>query len=175
VSRDGIHWERPDRRPYIGLGLAGEADSHSTYTGLGFVRRGNEIYQYYAGGAGDHAAIGSAPSALMRVAQRLDGFVSANAGPQGGEFVTPPLIYSGRELRLNIDTSAMGTARVELLGPLGAPATGCELRNAEPIITNDVGHLVRWRNGSDVSKFQGIPVALRFVLSNARLYSFQFV
>src|SRR5262245_30415025 len=81
VSRDGIAYDRPERRPYIDLGLAGSRDSGSIYMLVGMLRHGNEIYQYYSAypfthagyrGLSDESSIG----AIIRVAQRLDGFVS---------------------------------------------------------------------------------------------------
>ena len=38
VSGDGLNWERPDRRPYIPLGLETEWDGGMTYAGLGMIR-----------------------------------------------------------------------------------------------------------------------------------------
>jgi hypothetical protein len=109
------------------------------------------------------------------VAQRLDGFVSANAGAAGGEIATPLLAAAGRTLRLNIDTGAMGTARVELRDARGVPIPGYELRNCEPVIANDTAHEVRWRGGPDLGAHLGAPLALRIALHNARLYALQFV
>jgi hypothetical protein len=175
VSRDGTHFDRPSRRPYVDRGLPGEADSHNVYLGLGFIRRGHEIYQYYSGGAGDHGASGPARSALMRVTQRLDGFVSADADGQGAELQTPPVVFSGSSLQINIDTGAMGTARVELRRPDGTAIPGYELRDCEAVIANDPAYPVRWRNAPSVAPLAGQPVVLRFELSRARLFAFQFV
>ena len=47
VSRDGIQWDRPDRRPYFPMGLPDEWDRWLTMMGVGIVRRGNSLYQYY--------------------------------------------------------------------------------------------------------------------------------
>jgi hypothetical protein len=175
VSRDGIGFDRSDRRPYVGRGLPGEPDSANVYMGIGFVRRGHEIYQYYGGGAGDHGSGKPAASAIMRVAQRLDGFVSANADATGGEIVTPLLAVAGRALRLNIDTAAMGTARVELRDPEGVPIPGFELRNCTPVIANDTACEVRWRGGPDLGAHAAKPLSLRITLHNARLFALQFV
>lgn len=175
VSRDGIRFERPDRRPYVGRGLPGDPDSHNVYMGIGLIRRGQQIDQYYGGGAGDHGGGGPAPSALMRVTQRLDGFVSANAAAEGGEFETPPLVFSGAGLRLNIDTGAMGSARVEVRRPDGTAVPGFGLGNCETVIANDTARQVRWRENPSLAGVAGTPIVLRFVLTNARLFAFQFV
>ena len=80
ASRDGIHFDRYDRRPYYAGGLPGDKDSHGSYTGLGMLRKGREIFMYYTGTSLDHAsAQNQEPNAVFLAAQRLDGFVSANA------------------------------------------------------------------------------------------------
>ncbi len=55
TSRDGIHWKRLDRKPYVGLELDGTSLSGSIYMGVGMLRVGNEIYQYYGGSKFTHA------------------------------------------------------------------------------------------------------------------------
>jgi hypothetical protein len=137
------------------------------------IRRGNEIYQYYGGGASDHGGGERGGSAIFRTVQRLDGFVSATAGVEGGELTTPLVRFTGRTLRLNVDTSASGLARVEVLDPGGLPAPGFELRNCRPIVANDTAYTVAWAGGSDLSAL-GSPIALRIELRSAHLYAFEF-
>ena len=72
-----------------------------------------------------------------------------------------------------MDTSASGSARVEVLDAAGLPVPGFELRNSRTIIANDVDHAVSWNSGADLSRIQG-PVSLRVELRNAHLYAFQF-
>jgi hypothetical protein len=169
ASRDGIRFERYDRRPYYPGGLSGDRDSHGSYTGLGMLRRGDEILMYYTGTTLDHgSAQEPEPNAVFLAAQRLDGFVSADAGLDGGEIVTPPLEFRGDQLRLNIDTGAMGTASVQLDSADGRTA------HSEPVLANATNYLVRWRSGSP-REFQGKPVRLRFSMRRARLFAFQFV
>ena len=43
----------------------------------------------------------------------LHRFISATSAWEGGSLTTPPLLFSGSRLELNLDTSAMGVARVE--------------------------------------------------------------
>ncbi|MBL8174197.1 MAG: hypothetical protein JNK48_05980 [Bryobacterales bacterium] len=162
VSRDGIAFDRMDRRAYVPLGLSGDYDSHNAFLGLGMIRRGGEIFQYYAGGGTDHASSQPGRSALLRLVQRLDGFVSAGAGTAGGEFVTPLLRGGGGRLLLNIDTGATGSAWVEALGEgLSVPS--------ERIVANGTAFEVKF-----IHALPAQPLRLRFKLDNARLYAFQF-
>ena len=174
VSRDGIRWNRLERKPYVGLGVEGEVDTQQIYLGLGMIRRSHELLQYYGGFNTEH---NSTPKdcALFLAVQRLDGFVSANAPNDGGEFVTPPLRFQGSRLELNVDTSAMGEALVELQSAAGVPIPGYELRQCRRIITNSVAHAVRWEQNTEVTKLQEQPVRLRIRMRGARLFAFQFV
>ncbi len=169
ASRDGIRFERYDRKPYYPGGLPGDADTHGSYTGLGMLRRGSEIFMYYTGTTLDHgAATEREPNAVYLAAQRLDGFVSADAGLDGGEIATPLVTFRGEQLQLNIDTGAMGTAWVKL-----ESADGREIES-DRILANHTHHPVRWRTGSP-SEFQGKPARLRISMKRARLFAFQFV
>jgi len=111
---------------------------------------------------------------LRRYSIRLDGFVSLNAPYSGGELVTKPLMFAGRQLVLNYATSAAGSIKVEIQDAAGKPIPGFTLDDAEELYGDTTAQLVSWNNGADVSKPAGNPVRLRFVLSDADLYSFQF-
>ncbi|GMV98206.1 MAG: hypothetical protein HRF43_17490 [Phycisphaerae bacterium] len=192
-SRDGLHWERFDRRPFIPLGLKGDFDCYSTRVIYGMVpdRAGREIYMYYRGSDWLHgwdrnernrelltkAGVGADQdvTTLSRVVLRRDGFVSVRAGVRGGEFVTPPVTFTGRRLVINADTSATGTIRLELQSPGGEPIPGYALADADIIHTcNEINRVVKWKGGSDLSRLAGKPVRVRFVLKSADLYAFQF-
>lgn len=192
ASRDGIEWLRYDRRPFIELGMKGEQDSKSLYMVLGLVPalNGREMYLYYRGSDRLHgwgyqpqsdilskAGLESSgqPDAMTRVVLRRDGFISVRGGYAGGEFTTPLLLFEGNELVLNINTSALGTARVEFLDELGNPIPGFRLQDCDRIHTsNEINRPVTWNRRSDVSRLAGRPVRVRFVLSDTDLYAFQF-
>lgn len=185
VSRDGLQWSRPSREPYFPMGLADEWDRWYTVMGPGMVRRGNYLYQYYysSGRTHDSASVRAeyaenvpqeALGGIGVLRQRLDGFVSADADHTGGWLETPPLVFSGKHLRLNIDTGAMGTAHVELRDAAGQPIAGHTLADCEEIGGNYIDQRVYWRGNSDVSALAGQPVRLYFQLMRAKLFAFQF-
>ncbi len=177
VSRDGLQWNR-FREEYISPGLIGESDGGSMYMSVGMVRRGDEIYQYYSAYPfthGDYKFSDSCTqSVLCRSIQRLDGFACVTAGPEGGEFTTPPIIFEGNRLTLNIDCGAMGEAWVEILAADGSAIEGYTLEDSVSVDRNATAQEVWWHNGPDVSKLAGKPVHLRFKLRAARLFAFQF-
>lgn len=47
ISRDGKQWDRVDRQAYMSLGHNDWWDRGRTMLGLGMVRHGNDVYQYY--------------------------------------------------------------------------------------------------------------------------------
>lgn len=115
-----------------------------------------------------------AASKLRRFTLRTDGFVAAAGPPRGGELLTKPLRFAGRELRLNLATSAAGSARVEVQETGGQPIPGLELDSCEEIYGDELERTVRWSGGSDLSRLAGQAVRLRFVLRDADLFALRF-
>ena len=109
-----------------------------------------------------------------RYTLRLDGFVSVNAPLAGGELITRPFTFSGKELEINYSTSAAGQVRVEMQDAEGRPLPGFTLEDCEPIWGDHVARTVKWKAGSDVSAQAGKPVRLRFEMSDADLFSLRF-
>jgi hypothetical protein len=108
------------------------------------------------------------------VKQRLDGFVSADADYKGGRLRTPPVVFKGGKLRLNIDTGSAGTAFVELQDAEGKPFPAFALADCEEIAGNFIDQAIYWKGKSDVSSLAGRPVRLHIQLKRAKLYAFQF-
>jgi hypothetical protein len=191
-SRDGIQWQRYDHRPFVGLGMKGEFDSARIYMVYGVVPATNdrELYMYYLGTSAPHGwdrndqnnrlltAAGLAPAgpnAISRVVLRRDGFVSVRAAFNGGEFTTPPLRFAGEQLLLNVNTSAGGELRVEILDAQGQPLPGYALRDCDLVHTaNEISRVMKWKGESSVKDLAGKPVRLRFVMRALDLYAFQF-
>lgn len=183
VSRDGVRWERPDRRPYFPMGLPDEWDRWLAMMGVGMVRRGNALYQYYwSSGRMHDAAIlrpeydKSAPTrgGIGALRQRPDGFISADFAHTGGTLTTPPLLFGGSHLRLNIDTGGMGTAFVEIRDDQGRPIPGFALADCEEIGGNFLDTPVRWKGKADLSALRGRPVVLHVSARRAKLFALQF-
>jgi hypothetical protein len=192
ASRDGINWERYDRRAFVPLGMKGELDWASTRVIWGLVPdvSGREMYLYYRGSDWLHgwdrdernkrllkeAGLDASQNiaVISRVASRLDGFVSVRGAYTGGEFTTPVLKFAGKKLTLNLDTSAAGIVKVEVLDAQGQPIEGFSLDDCDLIHTcNEIDRVVTWKRNSDVSPLAGKPVRLRFTIRDADLYAFQ--
>jgi hypothetical protein len=117
---------------------------------------------------------GQPTSHLRRYSLRLDGFAAVAAPYGGGELLTRPLTFAGKELVLNFATSAAGGIRVEIQDASGKPVPGYALADAAETIGNELERVVRWKSGGDVRPLAGKPVRLRFVMRDARLYALQF-
>jgi len=185
VSREGIKWQRPDRGPYVPLGMNGQWDSKFLMIGVGLVRQDNFLYQYYCGVDLSHGGTRHMKDEkerakwrrwgkIGRVVQRLDGFCSADAAYEGGWLETPPIVFTGNQLELNINTSAAGLARVAILDADRKPIPGYTLEDCPEIMDNDVAHVVSWKGNSSISALAEKPVRLRFEMRSAKLYAFQF-
>jgi hypothetical protein len=111
---------------------------------------------------------------LDRYVLRTDGFASVNAPFAGGEFVTRPLIFAGRECIVNFSTGAAGGLRAEIRDATGAPVPGFALSDAVEQVGDEIERPLAWKNGRDVSALAGRPVSLRFVMKDADLYSLRF-
>ena len=179
TSRDGIHWSRHDRRPFVPLGMAGQWDSRQAYMCTGLIEMGDELWMYYAGMDYSHAEDAiidpqGRAGGICRLRLRRDGFVSADAPYTGGELTTVPLVFEGNRLVLNVETGAGGSVQVAILNQDGKPVPGFGRDDCVRIEGNDIRKVVAWKDGPDLGSLVGKPVTLRFVMRDAKLHSFQF-
>lgn len=113
-------------------------------------------------------------SLLRRYSLRLDGFVSVKAPLSGGELVTKPIVFSGKELALNFASSAAGDVRVEIQDEAGKAMPGFALAECPPVFGDSIERVVTWKGGADVSALAGKAVRLRFVLRDAEVFAYGF-
>jgi hypothetical protein len=169
-SRDGFHWDRRFREAFIRPGLDRLNWMHrSNMTAWGLLPTApGEISLYYS----EH--YNTPQNQLRRATVRTDGFASAHAPAAGGELVTHPLTFEGRELILNYSTSAAGSVQVEIEDADGRPLPGFALSDCPEIYGDEIERVARWKPGGDVGRLAGRPVRLRFVMKDADLYSLRF-
>ncbi|MBL9137262.1 MAG: hypothetical protein JNK85_15425 [Verrucomicrobiales bacterium] len=111
---------------------------------------------------------------LLRYTLRTDGFVSVRAPFGGGEMVTRPLRFAGREMILNFATGAAGGVRVEIQDQAGTAVPGFSLGDSVEQVGDEIERRVRWKAGSDVGALADRVVRLRFAMKDADLYSLRF-
>lgn len=111
---------------------------------------------------------------LRRFTLRIDGFVSVESPLGGGELITKPITFEGRNLVLNFSTSAAGSIRVEIQDANGKPIDGYTLADSTDVFGDTLERVVGWKAGNDIGALAGKPIRLRFVMKDADLYSIRF-
>jgi hypothetical protein len=171
-SRDGLNWNRTFMEAFLRPGRDVENwTSRATYLTRGVVQTGpDEMSVYWF----EHADHGPKDMRVRRGTLRLDGFISVNGPYAGGEMLTKPITFTGRQLVLNYSTSAAGSVQVEIQDEKGAVIPGYALTDCPEKYGDEIEGVISWKKGSSVSDLAGKPVRLRFVLKDADLYSMQF-
>jgi len=150
---------------------------------VGMAPNGPTISQYYIGMTNTHGegrvtvqtqvdrSVEKGDPLVLRLEQRMDGFVSADSSYTGGKLLTTPFELNADELKINIDTSASGSARAALIDESGAEIAGCRLEESDMIQCNDVAHTLSWRGSRDLSRMRGKRVRLLLKSRSAKLYA----
>ena len=180
VSRDLRHWDRPFRTPCVTRGKLGEWDCGFFVTSAEALRVGDEVWLYYGGSNYTHGTpclyqaegtgrgapfTGSIGLAIWTV----DRFVSADGPAEGGTLTTVPIVYDGTSLEINASARPGGAVSVELL-----EADGRLIESSLPMEGDNLRHCVRWQTPTDLARYAGAAVVLRFSIRNAQLFSFAF-
>ncbi|MEZ6060625.1 MAG: hypothetical protein R3C19_09705 [Planctomycetaceae bacterium] len=182
-SRDLRQWQRlGDRRPFIGPSPVGPDvwDRTQLLPPSSPVLRDDELWFYYTGikyrakpQDGDEKS-----GAVCLAVLRRDGFVSLDAGRDGGELVTRPLHVPNTQncrLVLNAQVADDGEITVAVLGPDDTPLPGFSFDDCLPLTGDDTDLVAAWKSATDLGRLPNQPLRLQFRLKNASLYSFRFV
>lgn len=175
-SRDGFHWDRPDRSSFI-KGTYNEGDWDRAFINIpqgGVLVVGDKLwfpYNAYSGIApnGSEGMYNGAGIGLATL--RRDGFASMEAVSTTGTLLTRPLTFSGKHLFVNVDCPG-GELRVEVLNEDGEVIEGLNAEACEPVRTDATLHKVSWASVEDLSGLEEQPVQFRFHVTNGKLYSF---
>ena len=169
-SRGGNSYTRTFMESFIrpGIGLQNWV-SRSNYPALNVVQTSDEEMSVYVNE--DYAQ----PTAhIKRYSLRIDGFASLSAKMNGGEVVTKPFTFTGKELEINYATSAAGSLKIEIQDENGKPIPGYSLENCEEIIGNEIKRIVSWSGNENVAPLSSKKVRLHIVMKDADLYALKF-
>jgi hypothetical protein len=176
-SRDGFHWDRPDRRAFIGATRKdGDWDRGYVHTTTGVcLVVGDELYFPYCAYSGiapdgKHRGMYTGASVGMAVLRR-DGFASMDAKDRTGTLTTRSVKFNGSRLFVNA-APAGGELRVEVLDEQGRVVPGFSREDCTPVSEDRTLQAVAWKGGADLSALRGRPVAFRFHLTKGSLYAF---
>jgi hypothetical protein len=170
TSRGGNRYDRTFLESFVRPGLGpNHWASRTNYPVLNVVQTGPEEMSLYI-----NRNYAQPTAQVHRYTLRLDGFAAVHAPYAGGEMITRPFTFQGRELEINYSTSAAGSIRVELQDASGQPLPGYTLGDAAEIVGDHLSRKVTWKTGADLSGLAGKPVRLRFVMKDADLFSLRF-
>ncbi|MDD4872319.1 MAG: hypothetical protein PHR77_17345 [Kiritimatiellae bacterium] len=174
-SRDGFHWDRPDRRPFcpisekMGEWNWGNMQSASDCC----LVIGDKLYFYVSGRAGKSFPCniidggGSTGLAILR----RDGFASMDAGAEEGVLTTRSVRFGGKLLFVNLD-APQGQLQAEVLDEKDQTIQPFTRLNCTVVSGNNTLVLVNWIGAADLTALKGKPVKFRFYLRSGSLYAF---
>jgi hypothetical protein len=179
-SRDGFHFDRPDRRAHISA-ERNEAWDRGYVQSVGTVCTvmGDELWFYYSGFRGnpDKKGVGWVQNGMYDEGAtglaklRRDGFASMDASGRTALLTTRPVQFSGKNLFVNLD-APRGSLRVCVLDSAGSVIEPYSFGNCVPLSADSTSVEVRWNGASDLSSQAGKPVRFQFELTRGSLYSF---
>ncbi len=171
-SRDGFHWHRPDRRPFIAAtrqeGTWDRAYLHTT-TGVFVVLDDQLVFPYCAySGIAPNGHRGMYTGGAIGIATlRRDGFASMRAENSPGTLTTRPVVFCGQHLFVNLAASGDGLS-VEMLD-----AAGNVLATSKRATGDQTKLRIQWTDRTDLAEFAKRPVRFRFRLTTGgHLYAF---
>lgn len=169
-SRDGFHWTRPSRTPFIPVSERYGDWNWANVQSAGGVTLvvGDRLYFYVMGWAGVRGTARPGRGHVGLATLRRDGFASMDGD---GQLTTRPVRFEGSHLFVNAK-APKGRLSVEVLDEAGRPVKGFTRRESIPLSVDSTIAQVRWKGGKDLSSLGGRPVRFRFHLENGSLYSF---
>ncbi len=193
ASRDLLHWERlGGRQPVIARGDPDAFDSHMIFYHSYPLAVGDEWWVYYVGFNEGHTARSCYDEAMRQqyhadvkagrrhfpaiglAKVRREGFVSRDAGADGGTLTTRLLQAGGSRLEVNAAVAAGGALTVEVQDEQGATLPGFAAADCTPVTGDSLRHAVQWGDRRGDDGWMERPVRLRFQLRDAALYAFRF-
>src|SRR5262249_59205795 len=132
-SRDGFHWHRPDRRPFIPVSeKEGDWNWGNVQSAGGCcLVVGDRLYFYVSGRKGVKGSTASGECTTGLAVLRRDGFASLDAGRDGGTVTTRTVRFSGKHLFVNL-AATEGSLRAEVLDEKGEPIAPFTKENCIP-------------------------------------------
>jgi len=181
-SRDGFHWSREWRQPFIGVSdRQGDWNWGNVQSAGGVcLVVGDRLHFYVSGRAGVPGTSMPGECSTGLATLRRDGFASVSDQWPAGvarpvtaaphQLTTRPLRFSGSALFVN--ASSDGEIRVEVLDRAGRVIAPFTKEQCQPIVGDGTRLPVQWRGQTGLSALRGETVRFRFTLTRARLFAF---
>lgn len=181
-SRDGFHWSRVWREPFIPVSdRQGDWNwANVQSAGGGCVIVGDRLFFYVSGRAGVPGTSLPGICSTGVATLRRDGFASLSdewpargarrASVAPGTMTTRPMKFSGGQLFVNADVR--GALRIEVLDQEGRTIAPFTAERCVEIKGDSTRHRVHWGEEAALQRVAGQTVRFRFRLAGARLFSF---
>ena len=181
-SRDGFHWSREWREPFIGVSERQGDWNWANVQSAGGVCLivGDRLHFYVSGRRGIPGTSMPGECSTGLATLRRDGFASVSdqwpaASPRrvtGGraQITTRPLRFTGRNAFINAQIG--GEIRMEVLDQAGRVIAPYSSEEAVPATGDATRLAMRWRRRDNLEELRGQVVRFRFTLTDARLFAF---
>ena len=181
-SRDGFHWSRTSRDPFIPVSERSGDWNWSNVQSAGgcCLVVGDQLYFYVSGRQGVPGTDLPGECATGLAILRRDGFASvSDRWPAGvpkpvtgraASLTTRPIRFSGRHLFVN--AAVDGTLQVEVLDESGGVIEPYSAARAIPVSGDGTRLPVQWRGRQSLEELAGTTVRFRFTLERAKLFAF---
>ncbi len=178
VSRDGDHWQRLERTPWLDRGTEGAWDDMWVFPASNDPLVVGDRMLVPFGGRG--TAHGGRRYRMQPARCRIglaefgrDRWAALTAGQDGGEFVTEPATVTGDRLWLNVDAE-FGDVRVAVLDEFGGAVEGYGHEDAVPLKSDAIDAPVRWRAQESLAGLRGRRMRLHVTAARASVYGYRF-
>jgi hypothetical protein len=173
MSEDGAKWRRSwPRVAMIPRGAPGTFDGGAILgVSCAPIHTPDETWVYYSAIRATHGApVPPKTMTIGRAEWRRHGFVSVDAGPQGGGIETKPLRFGAPSLVLNAD-ARHGELRVALLEADGRPVPGRGFKECAPLTADQTRWVAQWDGETAIPTNRALRVAVQ--MTNVRLFSLE--
>ena len=186
-SRDGMEWGRHPNRPDFIPTSPNCVDAYDWGMAMGMgniIEMDDHVRIYYGGWPALHPP-GSNPAdeeaysaGICLSTLRRDGFVSIDAGADGGYMLTRPLAYPGGKLHINAKTGADGFIKAAVREGDGVRdgewPKGYRFEDSVSFSGDSLDHELTWGGADTLDSFPSKTLRLHFWMEYAELYSFWF-
>ena len=173
-SRDGFHWDRPCRHPFVPVSEDLSKRVNIQSVGGGFLVVGDRLYFYVSGRSGSGPrgwGNGSGEDVTYLATLRRDGFASLDAGEMEATAITRPVKFTGKHMFVNVDDES-GELRVEALDAEGRVIPHFSRQECMPVHSNNTLQRIQWKGTRTLESLAGKNVKFKFYLRHGSLYSF---
>ena len=169
-SRDGFHWNRTDKTPFMGVNETEGAWNWGNMQSIAGVPIivGDSLY-FYSSGRMRNDLMWDACISTGMAKLRRDGFASMNADENQGSLLTEKISFNGEYLFVNADVK--GELKAEILNAKGKVVKGFSKDDCITFTGNSTKQSLSWKSGN-LAKLKGEPVQIKFYLTDGKLYAF---